>query len=236
MFIEWPRHLILEVKTSTAPVKGTQKGGKKIVPKKYKKVTDIVQEPEFVLDMGADYPLHLKRLWLWAKDALKDGQTTTFELCQEAFGSTKKQVLFLSDVYALCYGGEISGSVICMFINLLEQYFRRHKMSDMVAFVDPGMIGALGCGTSGERSRALSLRFKNAKPGQFFLLPYNAMNHWALTAVNPESQVVYHMDPLKRLIANEEWIECHQTLQGQCQEDAKEENSLGESGGCSSPI
>lgn len=92
-----------------------------------------------------------------------------------SFGSTKNQVLFLSDVLALCSGGEISGTVICMFINLLDTYLR--KMSDMVAFVDPGMIGAVGCGTSGARSRALSLRFNNAKPGQFFLLPYNSLNH-----------------------------------------------------------
>ena len=32
-------------------------------------------------------------------------------------------------------------------------------------------------------------------------------NHWALSAVNPETQIVYHMDPLKRRIADEEWIE-----------------------------
>ena len=46
-------------------------------------------------------------------------------------------------------------------------------MTDMVAFVDPGMIGAIGCGTAGERSRELGNRFKNAKKGQHFLLPYN---------------------------------------------------------------
>ncbi|KAK1370292.1 hypothetical protein POM88_036384 [Heracleum sosnowskyi] len=77
----------------------------------------------------------------------------------------------------------------------------------MVAFVDPTIIGAIGCGTVGDRSRALSIRFKNAQPGQIFLLPYNSANHWTLTAVNPDSQMVYHMDPLKRRIAAEEWIE-----------------------------
>lgn len=92
------------------------KGQKKILAKKYKKVADCVEVPAYVLDMGPDYPPSLKRLWLWAKDALKDGQATTFELCEEAFGSTKKQCLFLSDIYALCSGGEISGSVICIFI------------------------------------------------------------------------------------------------------------------------
>ena len=48
-------------------------------------------------------------------------------------------------------------------------------MSDLVAFVDPTIIGAIGCGTVLDRSRALSLRFKDAKPGQLFLLPYNVV-------------------------------------------------------------
>ncbi|KAK1384205.1 hypothetical protein POM88_021940 [Heracleum sosnowskyi] len=157
---------------------------------------------------GCRLPPVLKHLWLWAKNALTDGQVSTFLLSQEAFGSTNKKTIFLSDVHALCSGDEISGSIICMFINVLQEYLKKHKMSNMVAFVEPAIIGAIGCGTVGDRSRALSIRFKNAQPGQIFLLPYNSVNHWTLTAVNPDSQMVYHMDPLKRRIAAaEEWIE-----------------------------
>jgi hypothetical protein len=88
--------------------------------KKFKKVKDCVratqeEEEEYVLEIGPDYPHSLKRLWLWAKNALKDGHVTSFQLCQQAFGSTSKKALFLSDVYALCSGGQISGSVICIF-------------------------------------------------------------------------------------------------------------------------
>ena len=79
-------------------------------------MADCVSELEFVPKMGADYPPLLNRLCLWASDALKDGQTWSFELSEEAFGSSKKNVLFLSDVHALCFGGEISGSTICVFI------------------------------------------------------------------------------------------------------------------------
>ncbi|XP_074362103.1 uncharacterized protein LOC141702302 [Apium graveolens] len=206
-YIAWPRNLIMEVKTSAAAVKGSPKGGKKTTGKKWKKVKDCVPEPEYVLDMGANYPPVLKRLWLWAKNALADGQVNSFYLCQEAFGVTAKKALFLSDVHALCSGGEISGSTIYIFINLLQENLKKRKMVDMITFVDPGMIGALGCGSPGERSKSLSIRFRNAKPGQIFLLPYNAVNHWTLTAVNPDSQTVYHMDPLKRRIATEEWTE-----------------------------
>lgn len=63
----------------------------------------------------------------------------------------------------------------CIFHSILQEILKRNKMSDMVAFVDPALIGAMGCGTVGERSRALSIRFKNAKPGQIFLLPYNSV-------------------------------------------------------------
>ncbi|XP_074341271.1 uncharacterized protein LOC141678782 isoform X2 [Apium graveolens] len=80
-------------------------------------------------------------------------------------------------------------------------------MTDMIAFVDPGMIDAVNCGFAAERSRALSFRFKTSKKGQFFLLPYNYANHWVLSVVNPETQVVYHLDPLKRRIASAEWME-----------------------------
>lgn len=71
---------------------------------------------EYAVNMGANYPPSLKRLWVWANEALKDGLTYPFKLSEEAFGSSQKQVLFLSDVHALCFGGEISGSTICIYI------------------------------------------------------------------------------------------------------------------------
>lgn len=46
-------------------------------------------------------------------------------------------------------------------------------MADMVAFVDPGLVGALGCGNARKRSLALADRFTDAKKGQYFLVPYN---------------------------------------------------------------
>jgi hypothetical protein len=117
-------------------------------------------------------------------------------------------------------------------------------MADMIGFVDPSQIGALGCGNPTERSRCLANRFNNAKKGQLFLLPYNAglvnfpliclitcinhlitnsalleltynlvslflkkflSKHWMLTVVNPEEEIVYFMDPLKRRLVGGEW-------------------------------
>lgn len=59
---------------------------------------------------------------------------------------------------------------ICSFLN---EYVKKHKMANLVAFVDPGMIGPIGCGNVGQRSRALAMRFKDAKKGQYFVMPYN---------------------------------------------------------------
>ncbi|XP_017221133.2 uncharacterized protein LOC108197904 [Daucus carota subsp. sativus] len=153
--------------------------------------------------MGANYPSALKRLWTWAKDALSDGQTVSFELSEEAFGSTKKRAIFVSDIHAVCSGGEMLGSVICIYMNCLNDYVQKHKMANLIAFVDPSTIGALGCGNVAQRSRALALRFKDARKGQCFLMP----KHWTLTVANPEAEIVYHMDPLKLRIANGEWVE-----------------------------
>lgn len=91
-------------------------GGKKLTEKKFKKVAECVSQPELVAKMGPEFHQSLKRLWLWASDTLKDGRTYAFKLQEDAFGSGKKNVMFLSDVHALCFGGEISGSTICYFI------------------------------------------------------------------------------------------------------------------------
>ena len=66
--------------------------------------------------MGVNYPSALKRLWAWAKDALSNDQTVSFELSEAAFGCTKQRAIFLSDIHAVCSGGEMAGSVICIFM------------------------------------------------------------------------------------------------------------------------
>ncbi|XP_074377131.1 uncharacterized protein LOC141718653 [Apium graveolens] len=157
--------------------------------------------------MGPNYPSSLKRVWMWAKDALVNGRTISFELSEEAFGVTKKHVIFLQDVHAVCATGEMFGSVIIIFIDFLYKYVKKTKMTNLIAFVDPGMIGAIGCDNSGERSHALANHFMNAKEGQCFLIPFNDLNQWSLTVVVPTTEVVYHMDPLKLRIASDEWVE-----------------------------
>ncbi|KAL1808053.1 hypothetical protein ACET3Z_004640 [Daucus carota] len=153
-FIAWPRNLLREVKANGDRVKsGAVKGSKKNGAKKMKKMNELVSEPaEQVVNMGPDFPPALKRLWLWARDALKDGRSQPFKLSQEAFGSTDKRCLFKSDISALCFGGEISGSVISMFINGIKIYkedakkFLKKKINwENLAGV-PAQTGTTDCG------------------------------------------------------------------------------------------
>ncbi|XP_074326680.1 uncharacterized protein LOC141664626 [Apium graveolens] len=161
--------------------KKTKKSCAKKMKKMYKVIEDV--EPELVVQIGPNYPSVMKRLWTWAKEALSGGRTISFELSKEAFGFTKKQIMFLSDIHVVCSGGEIAGSVICLFIHFLNEYVKKHKMVNMISFVDPGTIGAIGCGGA------------------------EVANHWTLTVVNLDAEVVYYIDPLKRRIANGEWVD-----------------------------
>ncbi|XP_063940008.1 uncharacterized protein LOC108203822 [Daucus carota subsp. sativus] len=209
-FIAWPKDLITVGNNSLNQVFSAPKRAKKGLAKKIKKSSKLIDEyvePELVVDMGPNYPSALNRLWTWAKDSLSDGRTISFQLSKEAFGLTRKQSIFLSDIHAVCSGGEMAGSVICLYIHFLNDYVKKNKMSSMISFVDLCTIGATGCGTATQRSNALAARFKGARKGEHFLMPYNDVNHWTLSVVNPDAEIVYYMDPLKRRIANGEWVD-----------------------------
>ncbi|KAL8110818.1 hypothetical protein AgCh_026525 [Apium graveolens] len=174
-FIAWPRNMIIAGNNSSTSHVLAAKKTKKARAKKMKKTYEVIEdvEPELVVQIGPNYPSTMKCLWTWVKEALSGGRTISFELSKEAFGFTKKQIMFLSDIHAVCSGGEMAGSVICLFINFLNEYLKKHKMVNMISFVDPGTIGAIGCGSAVQRSRELCTRFKDSRKGQHFLLPYN---------------------------------------------------------------
>ncbi|XP_062002246.1 uncharacterized protein LOC133720074 isoform X3 [Rosa rugosa] len=203
-YIAWPRDLILQSPPQTnkkQPNKAAGKGSKK------RKRQTAGDEEEYIdlKKLPKDYPSPLKCLWLWGRDALADGKTISFMLTDKVFGINRKQYLYKGDIHALCTMSELSGGVICMYMCYLHEVLKKAKMSDMVGFVDSHQIGALGSGNPTERSRHLSVRFTNAKKGQIFMLPYNAGKHWMLTVVNPEEEIIYFMDPLRRRLVGGEW-------------------------------
>ncbi|VFQ73125.1 unnamed protein product [Cuscuta campestris] len=69
----------------------------------------------------------LKRLWLWAKEALSDDRAHTFVLNKDAFGVEKKLSVFLSDIHALCARGEMAGSIITIYIHCLYELVKKTK-------------------------------------------------------------------------------------------------------------
>lgn len=61
-----------------------------------------------------------------------------------------------------------------LIYSYLHGLLKKSKMLDMVGFIDPSSIGAVGCGNPTERSRSIADRLTNSKRGQIFLLPYNS--------------------------------------------------------------
>ena len=57
-------------------------------------------------------------------------------------------------------------------LRYLYEQMVAYKMVDMVAFVNPSLIGAKGSGTV--RAKHIRDRFVTAKPGQMFMLPFNS--------------------------------------------------------------
>ncbi|VFQ83040.1 unnamed protein product [Cuscuta campestris] len=102
----------------------------KKAPKRLKKAhvqDDEECGQEFQVEFGAEYPLQLKRLWLWAKEALSDDRAHTFVLNKDAFGVEKKLSVFLSDIHALCARGEMAGSIITIYIHCLYELVKKTK-------------------------------------------------------------------------------------------------------------
>lgn len=56
----------------------------------------------------------------------------------------------------------------------LHDVLKTSNMLSMIGFVDPAVVGALGCGDISQRSRVLATRFSSAQPDQIFLIPYNS--------------------------------------------------------------
>ncbi|KAK9942843.1 hypothetical protein M0R45_008491 [Rubus argutus] len=120
-------------------------------------------------------------------------------------GDKSKTYIIGTDVRRLASMREITANCIVVYLRYLYDVLTRYKMRDMIAFVDPALIGGKGCGNGIVRSQNIKERLITAKPGQLFMLPYNSDSHWMLTVVDPDKETVYFMDPMKRRLATGEW-------------------------------
>lgn len=145
-------------------------------------------------------------LCLWGEEAFKNGRTINFDMEPEVFGNVRKTYIMGTDVRRLASMREVTGNCIVLYQRYLYNVLIQCKMVDMVAFVDPALIGGKGCGNGTVRSQNIKQRLIIAKPGQLFMLPYNADSHWTLTIVDPDIETVYFLDPIKRRLGTREWI------------------------------
>ncbi|KAM5549788.1 hypothetical protein ABKV19_000950 [Rosa sericea] len=200
-WVAWPKHLVIK----SAVKKPTKDNADK--KKKRKEIGEEDSEIEFGLaKLAPSLPASLKMLCLWGEDALKDGNTISFYMEPEVFGYSRKTFILGKDVRRLASMREVTGTCIAVYQRYLYDQLKAYKMLDMVAFVDPSLIGAVGCGNGTVKAQHIKDRLVTAKPGQMFMLPYNSGDHWMLTLVDPEKGNAYFMDPLKRRLPIGDWM------------------------------
>ncbi|PRQ36411.1 putative Ulp1 protease family catalytic domain-containing protein [Rosa chinensis] len=215
-WVAWPKQLIIRSLVKK-PIKDNAK--KK---RKKKETADEDSEVQFSLaSMAPTLPESLKMLCQWGEDKFRDGRTISFHIEPEVFGYSRKTFLMGSDVRQLASMRELSGTCIAVYQRYLYEQLIAYKMVDMVAFIDPSLIGASGSGNRTVRAQHIRDRLVTAKPGQMFMLPYNSCDHWMLTIVNPNQGTAYFLDPLKRRLPTGDWMSIVETALGMYNSERK---------------
>ncbi|KAL6146110.1 hypothetical protein ACLB2K_056793 [Fragaria x ananassa] len=195
-YVAWPKDLVVthgaKAVTATTETKVLQ----------YiclmKKPIQRIQDNEDLDNLPPNMPMALIDLCNWANTFLKEGKTVNTVFQADLFGHPKKAYICRADVYATAHKKEVSNGALFFYMSYLNKVLKQNKMEDMMRFVDSDKVSAIGSGTPTARSRDLSVMYKNGKPGQIYLIPYNTGQHWTLTIVNPELETARYMDPLKR--------------------------------------
>ncbi|XP_062018079.1 uncharacterized protein LOC133734441 [Rosa rugosa] len=208
-WVAWPIHLII--------MSHVKKPVKENVERKRKRRDIEEEDSEFqfsLATMAPTLPDSLKMLCMWGEDKFKGGRTISFYMEPEVFGYSRKSFIIGSDVRRLASMREVTGNCISVYQRYLYEKLTTYKMVDMVAFVDPSHIGAVGCGNGTTRAQHIKDRLVTAKPGQMFMLPFNSGDHWILTIIHPDEGTAYFMDPLKRRLPTGDWMSIVETAIG----------------------
>ncbi|KAL6183900.1 hypothetical protein ACLB2K_045310 [Fragaria x ananassa] len=143
----------------------------------------------------AELAPNLSRPYEMLCTAFKDGRELSSSIEPEVFGYICSSYITGKDVVVIATMEKVTGNLIASYQRYLYSKLEAYRMVDMVAFVHPSQIGAVGCGTGTQRTENIAKRLATAKPGQMFMLPYNSGDHWTLTVVDPDNDTVYFMDP-----------------------------------------
>ncbi|PRQ45734.1 putative transposase, Tnp1/En/Spm [Rosa chinensis] len=160
-YVAWPKDLII---FPTEKMAAKSKGMKKL--RKRAEGNDDDEEED--LDMQSLPPnvlTSLKIVCMWVKETLTNGKTIICTFDEKIFGKVSKTFVNKMDINNFATMKEVSGSCISIYISYLHGVLKKSKMVEMVGFVCPTDIGAIGCGNPIERSRAIANRMRNAKRG-----------------------------------------------------------------------
>ncbi|KAL6125644.1 hypothetical protein ACLB2K_073699 [Fragaria x ananassa] len=169
--VAWPKDLVVthgaKAVTATTETKKPKRGYGR------KKPIQRIQDNEDMYNLPPNLPKALIDLCNWANTFLKEGKTMNTVFQADLFGHPKKAYICRADVYSIAHKKEVSNNALFFYMSYLNKVLKQNKMEDMIWFVDSDKVSAIGSGTPTARSRDLSVMYKNGKPGQIYLIPYN---------------------------------------------------------------
>ncbi|KAL6183867.1 hypothetical protein ACLB2K_045277 [Fragaria x ananassa] len=196
-WVAWPKDLII--------LPNEKPGMDKVSKKKRKRPKLAVQMEEADVTLAELTPI-LSRSYETLCTTFKDGRELNSNIEPEIIGYICSNYITEKDVVVIATMKKVTGNLITSYQRYLYSKLEAYRMMHIVAFVHPSQIGAIGCGTGTQRTENIAQRLATAKPGQVFMLPYNSGDHWTLTIVDPNNDIVYFMDPVRRHISCGDWV------------------------------
>ncbi|KAL6218726.1 hypothetical protein ACLB2K_011935 [Fragaria x ananassa] len=204
-WVAWPKDLI---------ILPNEKPGVDKVSKKKRKRSELAVQMEEADVTLAELAPNQSGPYEMLCTAFKDGRELSSNIEPEVFRYIYSSYITGKDVVVIATMKKVIGNLIASYQRYLYSKLEAYRMVDIVVFVHPNQIGAVGCGTGTQRTENIAKRLATAKLGQVFMLPYNSGDYWTLTVVDPDNDTVYFMDPVRRHIPCGDWAKIVKEVHG----------------------
>ncbi|KAK9922202.1 hypothetical protein M0R45_030680 [Rubus argutus] len=190
-YVAWPNYFIvlnlekIKKKKHVAPVKdlSMKDDGVKMVPSKCKALYHI------------------------AKNLMDNNSKALMSTLEnEVFGVPRDLHIFEDDIIQLMETQWLGANCIVAYMRYLYEILIKSDLVDTFGFVDSARVVSFGVSQTKNVEKNLVERMQQGKSDRIFLVPYNPRNHWMLTIINEEKDIVYIADSLEKQ-EYPEWME-----------------------------